>query len=164
MIDPLNNIRTIDLGDEQIILDPLRLKFNDATLGKWMEDLGIWYDYYSSKTAKAEDAFANAELDAEALYDEHFLKAKSEGLSDKAAEAYARTQPDVKVLQKREITLKGAVKQMKEYLKALDKTHDMAQNRGYTIRKEMDKLSTDIFKSSSSSSFDLDAIIGKSSS
>ena len=29
---------------------------------------------------------------------------------------------------------------MKEYLKSLDKAHDMVKNRGYSIRKELDKL------------------------
>lgn len=139
-MEPIENIRVIDLGDEQIVLDPARLRFNDASLHKFMEDLGIWYDYFTSKTAKAEELFANAELAREFRHDQLFLQAKSEGLTEKASEAYARTQDEVQGLHKQENALKSAVKQMKEYVKALDKAYSMAQNRGHMIRKEMDKL------------------------
>jgi len=32
------------------------------------------------------------------------------------------------------------------YLKAWDKNHDNAQNRGHTLRKELDKLNKDIYE------------------
>lgn len=141
----IENVRKIDLGDEIIVLDPSRLAFNDATLNKFMEELSIYYDYFSSKTAKAEEMLANIELDKEQKHAEFFIKGKSEGFSDKTAEAYATTQQELKELGKAENSLKSSVKQLKEYVKALDKAHSMAQNRGYMIRKEMDKLNTDIY-------------------
>lgn len=141
----ISNIRKIDLLDEIVILDPSRLSFNDSTLNVFMEELSIWYDYFSSKTAKAEELYINAESERENAYYESFLKAKSEGLPDKAAEAYAKTQPNVKDLMKKENKLSSSLKQLKEFTKSLDKAHSMAQNRGYMIRKEMDKLNSDIY-------------------
>lgn len=147
----IKNIRTIDLVDEVVVLDPARLSFNDSTLSLFMEELSIWYDYFSSKTAKAEELYVNIESEKEMKYYEHFLKAKTDGLPDKAAEAYARTQLEVKQLQVSENKLSSALKQLKEFTKSLDKAHSMAQNRGYMIRKEMDKLNSDIYQSSNSS-------------
>jgi hypothetical protein len=44
------------------------------------------------------------------------------------------------------IEKKSAVGFLKMYLKAWDKNHDNAQNRGHTLRKELDKLNKDIYE------------------
>jgi hypothetical protein len=36
---------------------------------------------------------------------------------------------------------------LQQHLRAWDKNHDNAQSRGHMIRKEMDKLNIDIYKS-----------------
>lgn len=160
---PLNNVRIVDFGDEQIQLDPKRLVFNDATISKFMEDLSIWYDYYSSKTAKAEELQVRAESKHESLRAEKFLEAKGEGLSDKAAEAFASKDLTVEAAKSLAITAKGNLKQMKEFIRSLDKAHEMAQNRGYMIRKEMDKLRTDIYETTGGKrQIDVSDIIGNS--
>ena len=89
MIDPMINLRTIDLGDETVVLDPSRLQFNETTLSDFFENISLWYDYYSSKCAKAESVYANAETAYENKYMEKFLVAKNEGISDKGADASA---------------------------------------------------------------------------
>lgn len=150
--EAIENVRKIDLDDEIVVLDPNKLSFNDATLSTFMEELSIYYDYFSSKTTKAEELLANTELEIEQKHAEHFLKAKTDGLSDKTAEAYAKVQDEMKELCKRENRFKVAAKQLKEYVKALDKAHSMAQNRGYMLRKEMDKLNSDIYSSNRSAS------------
>lgn len=141
----LNNIRKLDLNGEEILLDPKRLQFNDATLSQFMEELSIWYDYYSSKSAFAEELMGNAEIALETLRAEKFLEGKTEaGLSDKGAEAFTTKDPMVKAAAQLVTKYKSDVKQLKEYLRAMDKSHQMAQNRGYMLRKEMDKLMSDI--------------------
>jgi hypothetical protein len=124
---PLQNLRTIRVGTEDILLDPKRLQFNEANLGVFMEELSLWYDYYSSKLAVAESEY-------ETLRAEKFLHGKQEaGLSDKAAESFATADPNVKAARE-------AAKQLKDYLRAMDKAADLAMNRGHMLRKEMDKL------------------------
>lgn len=144
MIDPLDNVRTLDLDGDLVSLDPKRLSFNEASLSGFMEELSVWYDYYSSRSAKAEELAGNAETAYEAERDKKFLEGKSQGLSDKAAEAFSRIDDKVKLLLELTNKYKGYLKQLKEYTKALDKAHSMSQNRGYMLRKEMDKLNPDI--------------------
>lgn len=156
MTDPTVNLRTIDLGDETIELDPKLLQFNDATLSKFMEGVSLWYDYYSSKSAKAESLLAIAELEEETKYMEKFAAAKSEGMSDKGAESVARVDVEVVASQKKVIEAKSNHRQLKEYLRAFDKAHEMAQNRGYMLRKEMDKLASDIYYNGPSAKKEID--------
>lgn len=140
------NKREINLDGEIVSLDPSFLQFNDSTLSEYMQKISLYYDYFSSKCTLAEELYVNSELDRESRYDFFFLQGKKEeGLTEKASEAYARTQPEVKELQKKENYYKSAVRKMKEFLRALDKAHTMAQNRGYMIRKEMEKLNSDIY-------------------
>ena len=158
MIDPIDNIRTVKLGDEEIVLDPKKLQFNDASLGQFMEQTSIWYDYFSSKGAKAEELMVEAETKHEALYLAKFNEGKQSGTSDKGADAYARVDCSVQTLQAEVNHYKSAVKQLKEYLKSFDKAFSMAQNRGYMLRKEMDKLNADIYHNRE---VNIDDIIGK---
>ena len=161
MTDPVNNIRTVDLDGEPIVLDPKRFQFNDASLGKFMEDVSLWYDYYSSKTSKAEGLLVDSETVHEQKYLEKFLAGKQEGFSDKAADAYGKTDLIVRECQEKVNKYKLATKQLKEYLKSFDKAHSMAMNRGFMIRKEMDKLNSDIHFNKSETC-NIDDIIGKS--
>lgn len=153
-MNPVDNIRTLDLDGETITLDPSRFQFNDMTLSKFMEDVSIWYDYYSSKSAKSEELLVAAENDYEDKYLTKFLEGK-ETLSDKGADAYARVNLEVKEKMALVEKYKSTTKQLKEYLKAFDKAHNMAQNRGYMIRKELEKLHSDIHYSSDTSISDI---------
>ena len=123
---PLQNVRTIVVCGEDVILDPKRLQFNETNLGTFMEELSLWYDYYSSKSALAESEYETNKA-------KKFLEGKEAGLSDKAAESFATADPDVK-------STREASKQLKDYLRSLDKAADLAMNRGHMLRKEMDKL------------------------
>lgn len=143
-VDPLINIRTINLGDEIVELDPRHLQFNDANLAKFSETLSLYYDYFSSKSAKSESLVAIAELAYDSTYLEKFAEAKS-GLSDKGADAVARISQEVKDAQMAVIEAKNAHRQIKEYLRAFDKAHEMAKSRSFQLNKEMDKLHNDSF-------------------
>lgn len=143
-MNPVENVRTIDLEGEIVILDPQRFVFTDATLSQFMQDVSLYYDYYSSKSAKSEELLTKFENEHETLYLTAFLQGKESGFSDKGAEAFAKISPDVKVAYEKVEKYKSTTKQLKEYLKSFDKAHNMAQNRGYMIRKELDKLGLDI--------------------
>lgn len=169
MMLPPNDTRKISLDDEEILLDPKLLQFNDATIlsGEFMQNISIWYDYYSSRSAKIEDLFVRYQNKYELMRNELFLKGKKEeGLSDKAADAFAFINSDLQQLSEKVDKYKYDLKQIKEYLKSLDKAHDMAKNRGYGIRKEMEKLSHDTgygFTDNQSFEDKLDQIISRKS-
>ncbi|HEV3250579.1 MAG TPA: hypothetical protein VGZ71_06485 [Puia sp.] len=145
MLDPIDNIRTIDLGDEKIVLDPKKFQFNDASLNHFIEQTSIWYDYYSSKSAKAEELLLAAETQYDKLYLNKFMEGKQIGSSDKGADAFARTDLSVENALFEVNKYKSAVKYMKEYLKSFDKAHSMARSRGFMIQKEIEKLHKDIY-------------------
>ena len=149
MVDPIDNVRVLEIDGTDVELDPKRLCFTDASLPKFMEELSLWYDYYSSKFAKAEEILANLETRQKTAYFTRFIEGKREVGSDKAAEAFAKTHPEVTALNELVDKAASNVNQMKEYIRALDKAHQMGQNRGHMIRKEMDKLNGNYYNTQS---------------
>lgn len=152
MVDPINNVRIVNIDGVDVELDPKRLCFSDASLPKFMEELSLWYDYYSSKSVKAEEILANFETRQKTAYFTRFIEGKREVGSDKAAEAFAKTHPEVVALNEAVDKAASNVNQMKEYIRALDKAHQMGQNRGHMIRKEMDKLNANYYNNSNQDS------------
>ena len=127
---------TIKIGGQEIVLDNTRLSFNEISLNNFMENLALWYDFFSQKLAEAEAILAYKEYEYDILFSASYEKSKEEGCTDKLAEA--STKKDANVCEaKREII--GA-----KHLKAWDKAHENAMSRGHMVRKEMDKLNTDI--------------------
>lgn len=142
----MNNTREINLEGELVIINPNLLCFNETNLNEFMENYSLNYDYYSSKLALAENIMSNYELDSETEYMKKFSHFKSEGMSDKAADSMSRIDNDYLIKQKELLNAKNNFKQLKEFVKALDKVHEMSQSRGHMLRKEMDKLKLDISK------------------
>jgi hypothetical protein len=150
---------TIKIGNQEIVLDNFRLSFNEASLSNFMENLALWYDYFSQKLAEAEALLAYKEYEYDVLFSASYEKSKEEGCTDKLAEANAKKEPNVCEAKKEIIGAKHKVTLLKQHLKAWDKAHENAMSRGHMIRKEMDKLHTDIvFKSKDDQVSDL---IGK---
>jgi hypothetical protein len=135
---------SIKIGDQEILLDNSRLSFNEITLNSFMENLGLWYDYFSQKLAESEALLAYREYEYELAFSSAYEKAKEEGCTDKLAEANAKKEQKVSELKKEIISAKHKVTLLKQHLRSWDKAHENAQSRGHMIRKEMDKLSTDI--------------------
>lgn len=151
--------QTISLSGEEIILDNSRLLFNEVTLNKFMENLGQWYDYFSQKLAEAEALLAYKEYEYEVVFSKKYEEAKEQGSTDKLAEAAAKKNEEVCLAKKEIISAKYKVTILKQHLRSWDKAHENAQSRGHMIRKEMDKLNTDInFKSLEDRA---DSIVGK---
>jgi hypothetical protein len=139
---------TIKLGGQEIVLDNSRLSFNEISLNNFMENLALWYDYFSQKLAEAEAILAYKEYEHDVLFSGSYEKSKEEGCTDKLAEANAKKDVGVCEAKKEIIGAKHKVTLLKQHLKAWDKAHENAMSRGHMVRKEMDKLNTDIvFKS-----------------
>lgn len=153
---------TIKLGGQEIVLDNSRLAFNETSLNNFMENLALWYDYFSQKLAEAEAILAYKEYEYDVLFSAAYEKSKEEGCTDKLAEANAKKEANVCEAKKEIIGAKHKVTLLKQHLKAWDKAHENAMSRGHMIRKEMDKLHTDIvFKSREDQVSD---IVGRSKS
>lgn len=135
---------SILLGGQEITLDNSRLSFNEITLNSFMENLGLWYDYFSQKLAEAEALLSYKEYEYELAFASAYEKAKESGCTDKLAEANAKTDENTSDLKKEIISAKHKVTLLRQHLRSWDKAHENAQSRGHMIRKEMDKLSTDI--------------------
>jgi hypothetical protein len=147
---PINK-RTVKLGKEEVELDSKKLEFNEATLSEFMDRLAVWYDYYGQKLAEAEAILSGAEL----KYDEEYCirydyHKDEEGLTDKLSDSKSKLHPPVQAAKQAVLAAKFKVQQIKYHLKSWDKAHESAQNRGHTLRREMDKLRTDIFQPESS--------------
>lgn len=135
---------TIKVGGQEIVLDNSRLAFNEVSLNAFMENLALWYDYFSQKLAEAEALLAYKEYEYDVLFSGAYEKNKEAGATDKLAEANAKKDPDVCEAKKEIIAAKHKVTLLKQHLKSWDKAHENAMSRGHMVRKEMDKLSTDI--------------------
>jgi hypothetical protein len=135
---------TIKIGDQEVILDNSRLSFNEITLSTFMENLALWYDYFSQKLSEAEALLAYKDYEYELAFSSAYEKFKEEGCTDKLAEANAKKEQVVSDFKREIISAKHKVTVLKQHLRSWDKAHENAQSRGHMIRKEMDKLSTDI--------------------
>ena len=81
----------------------------------------------------------------EVVHAQIYAAEKKEGSTEKQADALARVHPDVQEAKKNWIKAKTKSDQIARHVKAWDKAHDCAQSRGHMMRKEMDKLHTDIY-------------------
>jgi len=135
---------SIKIGDQEVVLDNSRLAFNEVSLSNFMENLSLWYDYFSQKLAEAEALLSYKEYEYELAFSSAYEKFKEAGCTDKLAEANARKQEEVAEYKKDIIGAKHKVTLLKQHLRSWDKAHENAQSRGHMIRKEMDKLNSDI--------------------
>jgi hypothetical protein len=135
---------TIKIGNQEVVLDNSRLSFNEISLSTFMENLALWYDYFSQKLAEAEALLSYKEYEYELAFSSAYEKFKEDGCTDKLAEANARKESQVSEFKKEIISAKHKVTLLKQHLRSWDKAHENAQSRGHMIRKEMDKLNSDI--------------------
>lgn len=150
--------REIIIYGQKVTLDTSKLDFSEGTLSEYLEVEGGWMDYFGAKLADAERQYAEMEMDVdkeeeeyERAYSKVFSTIKStEGGSDKLVEGLAKVEPTViaakdKVfaLKVRSLEFKHSVRLLQQHLRAWDKNHENAQNRGNTLRKEMDRLYKD---------------------
>jgi hypothetical protein len=133
--------------NEEVVIDPSYLEFNEITLSSYLQKEGGVYAYYSSKfaSAEAEEAWVSIQLDKE--YDELFSQLKSTGAgSDKYCESKARSDDKVFEWKKKQVAAQRNVTLLKMFLRVLDKNHENSRGYGYILQKEMDKLGNDIKK------------------
>jgi hypothetical protein len=132
------------VDSEEVELDPAYLNFNESTLSEYIKREGGWYDNFGAYLARAERALQHAETVYDNEYNLKFFSLKQDGNSDKMAEAGAKIDPDVRTAKQRVTDFKYTVTRLKNHLRAWDRNHDNAQSLGHTLRREMDRLNSDI--------------------
>ena len=135
---------TITIAGHDVILDPENLRFDEMTLTQYIQTEGGYYDNFGAFLAMAEKVQHLRESEYDQVYTERFAEAKNQGGSDKLAEATAKSDSTVVDAKLHVIEAKYKVKRLQQHLRAWDRNHDNAQSLGHMIRKEMDKLNSDI--------------------
>ena len=136
----------IKVNNKDLVLDPDNMKFNEFTLSDYMDKEYAWIDYYGKQLEYANKELSLAELAHESKFNELYITYKDQGGSDAYCKAKAQSNPDVVKLHEYVIDRRTVVGLLKSHLKAWDKNHDNAQNRGHTLRKELDKLNKDVYE------------------
>ncbi len=150
--------RKVTVAGHDIVLDTSKLYFSEGTLSDYLEHEGSWIDYFGAKLADAERQYAEKEMEVdreddeyERVYSKVFANLKDQGGSDKYVEGLTKIEPavvtardKVLVLKNQALELKHTVRMLYHHLKAWDKNHENAQNRGNTLRKEMERITKDI--------------------
>jgi len=146
----------IEVAGVEIVLDPDNMKYNETNLGDYMSREYGWVDYLGKQLEFAQKELLLAEIDSETIYSKKFLEAKEGGKTDTCSKAYATSHDEFVAAKKRVIDRREAVGHLKAHLRAWDKNHDNVQNRGHTLRKEMDVLNRDVYVDQS-----IESVLGK---
>lgn len=131
---------TVTIQGRKVVLDPDNMRYNENTISMYFNTEYGWVDYLGKQLEYAQKEVLVAEIESEALYSLKFLEAKDAGNSDSYAKAFALANVDVVASKMKIADRKETVGHIKAHLKAWDKNHENVQNRGHTLRKEMDKL------------------------
>lgn len=162
MEKPIVEKTEVTVAGRVVIIDPDRMKFNEVTLSDYMADEYAWIDYFGKQLEYATKELAIAEGRYDALYNQKFVESKdNDSASDNYAKAKAASNEDVVKAYEHKVERKLVVGLLKAHLRAWDKNHENAQNRGHTLRKEMDKLNKDIYSEQESGTCSFEDFIKK---
>jgi len=133
-------IEKLEFAGLTVELDSENLRFNESSLGDYIQREGSLFDHFGAFLALAERNLQNKESMHDRLYNERFVEAKESGAAVALAEAKAKIDSVVLSLKDDVIEAKYVVNRLKQHLRAWDKNHDNAQSMGHMQRKLMDKL------------------------
>lgn len=134
----------IKIGEKEVILDVNLMAFNEHNLSEYIEKEAAWFDYFGAMLADAEFYMHRMQVEYDKIYSQKYAEAKDNGATEKRAEAAAQVNDDVIKAKMDLIESKHNVKLLQQHLMAWKMSHDNAQSRGHTLRKEMDILNRDI--------------------
>ena len=78
---PIQKVTVFVLG-QKIVLDPMNMKYNENSLGDYMNKEFGWIDYLGKQLEFAQKEVLLAEIDQEAIYSAKFMESKDMGNSD----------------------------------------------------------------------------------
>ena len=157
-MNPPIEILTVKINGQDVKLDPKNMHFTDNRINEYMEKEYGWVDYFGKQLEYAQKHRMIAEIDAEAIFSKKYIEAKDEGGTEQYAKAKANSDVEVVEAKKNVIEKREIEGFLKAHLRAWDKNHDNVQNRGHSLRKELDKLNKDIYKTVED---DINRIVGE---
>jgi hypothetical protein len=137
-------IENIKIQDTDWKIDTTDLSFTDATLNLFFEKVGGIIDYIGSAHANSMRYHSVCELSYKQMFIDKFKFNKENGKSDKTAELYAEGDSDCINLKQMVINARYIKDRLYAHLQALNAAREDAHQRGHMLRKEMDKLNSDI--------------------
>jgi hypothetical protein len=143
---PPIEVTTVIVNNKEVKLDPKNMEFTDGNISEFMQKEYGWIDYFGKQLELAQKARLLAEIEAEELYSRKYVETKDAGGTENYAKAKASSDPEVVAAKKNVVEKKEVEGYIKAHLRAWDKNHDNVQNRGHSLRKELDKLNKDIYK------------------
>jgi hypothetical protein len=136
---------TIERNGMVINLDSKDMEFNETNLNEYIQKEGPLVNRKGQELADLEFLLTAAEDRYDALYTAKFSTIKDgTGGSDKLVDAKVRSDPEMVKIKEEITALKRDVTKMKQHLKAWDKNHENAMSFGHNLRREMEKLGSDI--------------------
>lgn len=135
----------VEVAGSLISLDPDNMRFNENNLANYMNREYGWIDYLGKQLEFAQKELLIVEMQADAIFNKKFLEAKDNGKTDSYSKSYAGAHEEYLDAKKSIIDKKQVVGLLKAHLRAWDKNHENVQNRGHTLRKEMDALSREVY-------------------
>lgn len=147
MKQPPIEVVTVFVNGKEIKLDPKNMEFTDGNISEFMQKEYGWIDYFGKQLELAQKARLLAEIEEEEVFSRKYVEAKDNGGTEQYAKAKANSDSEVVQAKKNVVEKKEIEGFLKAHLKAWDKNHDNVQNRGHSLRKELDKLNKDIYKS-----------------
>lgn len=146
MKNPPIETTIIVVNEKEIKLDPKNMEFADDNINEYMQKEYGWIDYFGKQLEIAQKARLIAEIEAEEIFSKKYVEAKDSGGTEQYAKAKANADPEVVLAKKNVVEKRETEGFLKAHLRAWDKNHDNVQNRGHSLRKELDKLNKDIYK------------------
>lgn len=126
-------------------LDSKDMEFNETNLNEYIMKEGALVNHKGQQLAELEFLLQSAEDRYDAAYAAKFAFIKEDtGGSDKLVDAKVRSDAEVVKLREEITSLKRDVSKMKLHLKSWDKNHENAMSFGHNLRREMEKLGSDI--------------------
>lgn len=135
-------INEVKIGEEVVVLDGGKLKFNSHNINEFLSNLSVLYYYYYNKYAEAQKYQGLLETKLEALYGSKFQQIKENGGgSDKFCEMKVAQDQEILSLQQDIINSKYVSSTLYGWVKSVDYSFNCAKEFCYNMRKELDKLS-----------------------
>lgn len=138
--------RIVRLLDEEVVINPNDLLFDDRTLNQFFERVSGRIDYIGRCHADAQHISLRREQEYEqmwlGLYKRYRLGESK--CAEKTSELLAKGDDAVQKAKQEYIEAKHTRDLLYAHLQALNAAREDAHNRGHFIRKEMDKLHSDI--------------------
>lgn len=131
----------VKVGKEEVNLDETALVFSQENINEFLTKYAGLHRYYQNKHNDASFIAKRLNDQHTALYNQKFREYKtSQSLSDKMAEACAKSDEEVALILERVRMAEYVKDELYGFLKSMDYAHSTAKELCYNLRKEMTSI------------------------